>query len=255
MAQVDYVLRFIDFIENFRDERGELKYVKMLKQMRKKADKTLTVYFSDFYKYDWVLAVNLLNKPEDILPKVVDELEKLINVIDSAFNVRTEEIGITFKVDADILQGVETEGVLQDYEGIVVFTGEVKRGIVRGCFRHENCNSTFFYELSGKDDRPTTCPLCGEKGEFKLIPSMSAYSNFQYVFVSNLPNAMKPNEKPVILQVILKDDLTGLVKPGDHVVLTGLWKKSLIRMPKPRLVNVLEAIDVEIKEKAPVQIV
>ena len=255
MAEVDYVQRFIDFIENFRDERGELKYVKMLKQMKKKADKTLTVYFSDFYKYDWVLAVKLLNKPEDILPKVVDELEKLFNVIDSAFNVRTEEIGITFKVDADILLGVKTEGVVKDYEGIVILAGEVERGIVRGCFKHEKCNSSFFYELSGRDDRPITCPLCGKGGKFKLIPSMSSLGYFQYIFVSNLPSEIKPNEKPVILQVILKDDLTGLVKPGDHVVLTGLWKKSVIRTPKRRFVNVLEAIDLEIKEKAPVQIV
>jgi len=252
MTQVDYVQRFIDFIENFRDDRGELKYVKMLRQMKKKADKTLTVYFSDFYRYDWVLAVKLLNKPEDILPKVVDELEKLINVIDSAFNVRTEEIGISFKVDADILRGLETEGIVKEYEGIVILTGEVERGIVRGCFRHEKCNSTFFYELSGKDDRPTVCPLCGKGGKFKLIPLMSAYGNFQYIFVSNLPNDIKPNEKPIILQVVLKDDLTGLVKPGDHVVLTGLWEKSVVKMPKPRFVNVLEAIDLEIKWKAPV---
>jgi len=195
MAQADYVQRFIDFIENFRDERGELKYVKMLKQMRKRADKTLTVYFSDFYRYDWILAVKLLNKPEEILPKVVDELEKLINVIDSAFNDRTEEIGITFKVDANILPELETEEVVKDYEGIVLLAGEVERGIVRGCFKHEKCNSTFFYELSGRDNRPTTCPLCGKGGKFKPIPSMSSLGYFQYAFVSNLPNVMKPNEK------------------------------------------------------------
>ena len=255
MAQVDYVQRFIDFIENFRDERGELKYVKMLKQMRKKADKTLTVYFSDFYRYDWVLAVKLLNKPEDILPKVVDELEMLINVIDSAFNVRTEEIGVTFKVDTDILQGLETEEVVQNYEGIVILTGEVERGIVRGCFKHDECNSTFFYELSGKDDRPTSCPFCKKGGKFRLIPSMSAYGNFQYIFMSDLPSVIKPNEKPMILQVVLKDDLTGLVKPGDHVVLTGLWKKSVVKTPKPRFVNMLETVDLEIRKRAPVQIV
>ena len=255
MAQVDYVQRFIDFLENFRDEKGELKYIKMLKQMRKKADKTLTVYFSDFYKYDWVLAVKLLNKPEDILPKVIDELEKLINVIDSAFNVRTEEIGVVFKVDVDVLPRFETEEVVKDYEGIILLAGEVERGIVRGCFRHEKCNSTFFYELSGRYDRPTSCPLCGKGGKYKLIPSMSSLGNFQYVFVSNLPSEIKPNERPVILQVMLKDDLTGLVKPGDDVVLTGLWRKSVTKMPKRRFMNVLEAIDLEIREKTQVQII
>jgi len=253
MAQVDYVQRFIDFIENFKDERGELKYIKMLKQVREKAEKTLTVYFSDFYRYDWVLAVKLLNKPEDILPKIIDELEKLINVIDSAFNVKTEEIGIVFKVDANILLGLDN--TVHEYEGIVIFTGKVERGIVRGCYRHEKCNSTFFYELSGKGDKPTSCPLCRKGGKFKLIPSMSAYGNFQNIFVSNLPNTIKPDEKPIILQVILKDDLAGLVKPGDHVVLTGLWRKSVIKTPKPKFVYWLEAIDLEIKEKAPLQIV
>jgi len=54
---------------------------------------------------------------------------------------------------------------------------------------------------------------------------------------------------------MFKDDLAGLVKPGDHVVITGLWKKSLIKMPKRRFVHMLEAVDLEIKEKAPVQIV
>ena len=248
MTRVDYVQRFIDFIENFRDERGKLKYVEMLRKMRKSVNKTLTVYFSDLYRYDWMLAVKLLNEPEDILTKVVDEIEKLISVIDSAYNTRTEEIRVVFKLDAGILLGLE--GAVKEYEGVVIFAGEVERGIVRGCFRHEECNSAFFYDLAGKDDRPISCPLCGKGGKFELIPSMSAYGYFQYIFVSNLPNAIKPGEKPMILQAILKDDLVGLVKPGDHVVITGLWRKRVIKMPKPGFAYILEAIDLGIKEKA-----
>ena len=54
----------------------------------------------------------------------------------------------------------------------------------------------------------------------------------------------------MILKAILKDDLTGLVKPGDHVVLTGIWRKRAIKTPMPDFAYILEAIDLEIKEKA-----
>ncbi|HPE62673.1 MAG TPA: minichromosome maintenance protein MCM, partial [Methanothrix sp.] len=74
-----------------------------------------------------------------------------------------------------------------------------------------------------KFQEPYDCPneACDRRGPFKLLLDRSRFVDAQNVRVQESPEELRGGEQPQTLDVQLEDDLTGIIYPGDRVVING----------------------------------
>src|SRR5262249_43589604 len=74
---------------------------------------------------------------------------------------------------------------------------------------------------------PIDCTSCGRpvgKTRFRLLPERSTYIDSQRIEVQENPETLKGGAHPQGLSVLLTEDLTGRLIPGNRVVVNGTLK-------------------------------
>ena len=134
--KMDYVQKFIDFIENYTDEKGNKKYIERLKQLINERKEKLVVEMPDIYRYEPLLAIKLMNdlyiNDKSLLNTISEMLYKLLVMLYGRIDI--ERIEIEFPAYDYTLMGVfpgeENKQQEEEFEGYVVFVGLIERKIV-----------------------------------------------------------------------------------------------------------------------------
>jgi replicative DNA helicase Mcm len=74
---------------------------------------------------------------------------------------------------------------------------------------------------------PLECPSCGKpagRTRFRLMPERSTYIDSQRIEVQENPESLKGGAHPQGLAVLLTEDLTGKVLPGNRIIVNGTLK-------------------------------
>ncbi len=106
-------------------------------------------------------------------------------------------------------------------EGIVRKVTEVRPKVISAAFRCLNCRNIINLP---QDDATLRYPYecrCGGK-RFQLIPERSVSIDSQRVKIQEYPENLRGGEQPQSIDVILEGDLTGLINPGDRVIINGI---------------------------------
>ena len=79
----------------------------------------------------------------------------------------------------------------------------------------------------GTFEEPENCPNpeCNRR-KLKLIPGKSRFVDSQKVRIQESPEGLRGGERPQTLDVEMTDDLTGMIAPGDRVVLNGVLRSK-----------------------------
>jgi len=125
MAQLDYVQRFVDFLENYKDESGKPIYLEEIRRMARDKEKLLIVYITDIYSYDPILGIKVINDrlsdDDKLFQAFLDKLVSLINIIDATKKVKTEEVILSIPLNINIIKRSK-----QKLNGYVALVGRVK---------------------------------------------------------------------------------------------------------------------------------
>lgn len=65
---------------------------------------------------------------------------------------------------------------------------------------------------------------CGKRGPFKILIEKSDFVDAQKLQVQESPENLKGGTQPQSLDVDVEDDLAGIVKPGDRVIINGILR-------------------------------
>lgn len=106
-------------------------------------------------------------------------------------------------------------------EGIVRKVTEVRPRVISAAFRCLNCRNIINLP---QDDATLRYPYecrCGGK-RFQLIPERSVSIDSQRVKIQEYPENLRGGEQPQSIDVVLEGDLTGLINPGDRVIINGI---------------------------------
>ncbi|MEM1576210.1 MAG: minichromosome maintenance protein MCM [Archaeoglobaceae archaeon] len=106
-------------------------------------------------------------------------------------------------------------------EGIVRKVTEVRPKVVSAAFRCTNCKNIVY---SPQDDTTLRYPYecrCGSK-RFQFLPEKSISVDSQRVKIQEYPENLRGGEQPQSIDVILEGDLTGIINPGDRVIVNGI---------------------------------
>ena len=139
-------------------------------------------------------------------------------------------------------------------EGILRKTTEVRPRIVSAVFRCRSCgkNTDPVPQGYGRFDEPDVCPNCERKTRLDLVMNRCRFVDAQKLRIQESPEGLRGGEQPQTLDIDVTDDLTGMVSPGDRVVVNGILR-SVQRVnygQKSTLFDIyLECNSIEVAEK------
>ncbi|KAK4702874.1 DNA replication licensing factor MCM4, partial [Phenoliferia sp. Uapishka_3] len=205
---------------------------------------------------------NLLNYPQEIIP-ILDQVLKdcacdwawnnLGGALSRADNTARAEAmeAAVFKVRP--YGGERTVNMRdlnpQDIDKIVCIKGLVIRAtpiipdMKLAFFRCLSCSHTVSVEIDrGQIAEPDKCPreICGLQGSMSLIHNRCEFADRQIVRLQETPDAVPDGQTPHTVSLCLYDELVDLVKPGDRIALTGIFRSVPVRLnPRQRVIKSL----------------
>ncbi len=203
------------------------------------------------------LAFELLRSPGKVIGDIKDAISqnKLIKLKDGK---EPERLNIRFTnlPQKTAVRDIRAEQIntFVAVEGIIRKTTEVRPRIVSAVFRCRSCGKLTdpVSQGYGQFDEPDFCPNCERKTRLDLVMNRCQFIDTQKLRVQESPEGLRGGEQPQTLDVDATDDLTGLVAPGDRVVVNGILR-SVQRVnygQKSTLFDIyLECNSVEIAEK------
>lgn len=110
-------------------------------------------------------------------------------------------------------------------EGIVVRATQPTERIIIAQFKCQRCDHvTLIPQTDRRFTKPFECENdgCGRKGPFHYMKDESERIDYQVVRLQELPETLKGGEKSQVIDVVLEEDLAGILNPGNKVSITGI---------------------------------
>ncbi|MFO7793077.1 MAG: minichromosome maintenance protein MCM [Candidatus Saliniplasma sp.] len=111
-------------------------------------------------------------------------------------------------------------------KGLVRKATEVRPRLTTAVFQCMRCGANIKVEQSaGKIEEPMECQGCGKssnKTSFKLVLEESKFTDYQTLEIQESPEDLRGGEQPQRLKGWTKEDLVGIVSPGDRIVMNGI---------------------------------
>ncbi|NPE31075.1 minichromosome maintenance protein MCM [Methanococcoides sp. SA1] len=189
--------------------------------------RSIVVDFPDLEQFDADLAYELLEHPDDVIPYAEQALREIdIPIEKDLDDAHVQFINVPNRV---AIRELRSKHLLKfiSIEGMIRKATEVRPKITNAAFMCMRCENASFEPQDGpKFVEPTDCEneSCGKKGPFKLLIDQSTFLDAQKLQVQESPESLKGGSQPQSLDVDAEDDLAGLVKPGDRLVINGVLR-------------------------------
>ncbi|NPE28081.1 minichromosome maintenance protein MCM [Methanococcoides sp. SA1] len=189
--------------------------------------RSIVVDFPDLEQFDADLAYELLEHPDDVIPYAEQALREIdIPIEKDLDDAHVQFINIPNRVP---IRELRSKHLLKfiSIEGMIRKATEVRPKITNAVFMCMRCENTSTEPQDGpKFSEPKYCEneTCGKNGPFKLLIDQSSFLDAQKLQVQESPESLKGGHQPQSLDVDAEDDLAGLVKPGDRLVINGILR-------------------------------
>ncbi|WVQ63505.1 uncharacterized protein L199_001658 [Kwoniella botswanensis] len=132
---------------------------------------------------------------------------------------------------------------LVSVKGLVIRATPVIPDMTTAFFRCMVCQHTVQADIDrGKINEPERCPrdVCSLKGTMSLIHNRSEFTDKQVIRLQETPDAVPDGQTPHTVSLCAYDELVDLVKPGDRVIITGIFRSIPVRVnPRQRSIKSL----------------
>jgi replicative DNA helicase Mcm len=217
---------FTRFIEEYRDEREEVKYEQALSEMAVRGLKSLVIDFTDLYAFDEDLARVILDNPLDHLPHFDIAAFSKLRMRDPMYADQMRRVHVRFRglpTETPLRRiGAEHISRLVMVTGIIVRASAVQPFITNAAYRCTSCGEMILMEQTDQFLKtPTQCPSCNSRRGFELVPKESVFIDSQRITIQERPEELPAGQLPRSVNVELKDDVVDMARPGDRISLTG----------------------------------
>jgi DNA replication licensing factor MCM4 len=128
-------------------------------------------------------------------------------------------------------------------KGLVIRATPVIPDMKVAFFRCLVCAHTVQAEIDrGKIDEPARCPrdVCASMGSMALIHNRCEFADRQAIRLQETPDAVPDGQTPHTVSLSVYDELVDVAKPGDRLVVTGIFRSVPVRVnPRNRTVKSL----------------
>lgn len=110
-------------------------------------------------------------------------------------------------------------------------------------FRCLTCSHTVQVEIDrGKIEEPARCPrdVCASVGTMSLMHNRCEFADRQVIRLQETPDAVPDGQTPHTVSLSVYDELVDVAKPGDRVIVTGIYRSVPVRTnPRQRTLKSL----------------
>jgi replicative DNA helicase Mcm len=209
-----------------------------------------------FGKPGIAMADELLENPGKVLEDVWDAIKngQLIRTKDGK---EPKEINIRFTnlPRKTLIRNIRSDDINRyiSVEGILRKTTEVRPRIIEAVFRCPAGHFTVKQQKYGKFIEPEGCATDGcTFKKLELMPKRSKFVDSQKLRIQESPEGLRGGEQPQTLDIDVTDDLSGMVSPGDRIIINGILRsmQRVIKGEKSTVFDIfLECNSIEVAEK------
>jgi replicative DNA helicase Mcm len=205
------------------------------------------------------LADDLLHSPGKSIEDVRDAIRQYNLIFNKDEEENVEQINIRFNnlPRKTAIRDIRSHHIntFVTVEGILRKTTEVRPRITSAVFRCLQCGdlTSPYRQGYGRFQEPfRPCRQCEKQTKMELVPQKSAFIDAQKLRIQESPEGLRGGEQPQTLDVDVTDDLTGLVAPGDRVIINGILRsvQRVTYSSKSTLFDIyVECNSIEVAEK------
>ncbi|XP_070587514.1 DNA replication licensing factor MCM6 [Erythrolamprus reginae] len=223
---------FQDFLEQFQNNDGEVKYLQDAEELIRPERNTLTVSFEDLEQFNQQLASTIQEEFYRVYPYLCRAVKTFAkdhgNVPPNKdFYVAFQDLPTRHKIREMTSARI---GSLMRISGQVVRTHPVHPELVSGIFLCLDCQTVIKdVEQQFKYTQPNICrnPVCANRKRFLLDTNKSRFVDFQKVRIQETQAELPRGSIPRSVEVILRAEAVESAQAGDKCDFTG----SLIVVP------------------------
>jgi len=214
--------------------------------------RSLVVNYDRLEIFDREIARDLIEDPESVILSLEFALKDTdLPLLKKLDNAHVRVINIPNRIPIRDLRSKHLSKFIA-VEGMIRRATEVRPRITKAAFKCMRCDTVTYVEQPGsKLDEPYSgCENenCGKRGPFKLVIEQSEFIDSQKGQIQESPESLKGGSNPQSIEINFSDDLTGLVSPGDRVIINGILRSvpRMLREGKSTFYDlVLEANSIE----------
>ncbi|XP_060683822.1 DNA replication licensing factor MCM6-like [Hemiscyllium ocellatum] len=218
---------FQDFLEEFQNSDGEVKYLHDAEELIRPERNTLAVSFVDLEQYNQQLATTIQEEFYRVYPylcRAVRNFARDHGTIppNKEFYVAIQDLPARHKIRELTAARI---GTLLRISGQVVRTHPVHPELVSGTFMCLDCQTVVKdVEQQFKYTQPNICrnPVCANRRRFMLDTNKSRFVDFQKVRIQETQAELPRGSIPRSVEVILRAEAVESAQAGDKCDFTGM---------------------------------
>ncbi|KAK1166047.1 zygotic DNA replication licensing factor mcm6-B-like [Acipenser oxyrinchus oxyrinchus] len=218
---------FQDFLEEFQNSDGDVKYLRDAEELIRPERNTLLVSFADLEQFNQELATTIQEEYYRVYPFLCRAVRSFArdhgNMIpaNKEFYLAIQDLPSRHKIRELTTARV---GALVRISGQVVRTHPVHPELVSGTFLCLDCQTVVKdVEQQFKYTQPNICrnPVCSNRRRFMLDTNKSRFVDFQKVRIQETQAELPRGSIPRSLEVILRAEAVETAQAGDKCDFTG----------------------------------
>ena len=224
--------QFRRFLSNHTDDAGDQVYAQRLRDMVRANACSLEVDYVDLASRVPQVAIWVADLPNEILPILDDTtLELAISEFegygDVAKHVYVRIAHLPLQESLRDLRHFHVNQLVR-VDGVVTRRTGVFPQLDRVMFDCAKCGAVLgpFFQTGDKEIKLNSCAACSSKGPFALNVRDTVYRNYQKVTLQESPGSVPAGRLPRSKEILLLNDLVDGVRPGEEVVVTGIFQHA-----------------------------
>eukprot|EP00884_Botryococcus_braunii_P021098 jgi/Botrbrau1/7672/Bobra.0159s0114.1 len=224
--------RFVRFLQDFRNENGELVYRKRIQDMCSQNKQSLEVEWAHVSAYNTLLVLWSADQPKVMLgifhkaalEAVLDQFPDYTTIHQEVF-VRFLNLPLVDSI-RDLRQFhlnrlVRVKGVCTRRTAVYPQLDMIKMDCL-------SCGYVLgpLIQNGQTEVKAGSCPNCQKPGPFQVNVQETVYRNYQKITVQESPGSVPAGRLPRQKDVILLHDLVDIARPGEMVDITGVYVNS-----------------------------
>ncbi|XP_057601746.1 DNA replication licensing factor MCM6 isoform X2 [Hippopotamus amphibius kiboko] len=217
---------FLDFLEEFQNSDGEIKYLQLAEELIRPERNTLVVSFVDLEQFNQQLSTTIQEEFYRVYPYLCRALKTFVKdrkeiPLAKDFYVAFQDLPTRHKIRELNSSRI---GLLTRISGQVVRTHPVHPELISGTFLCLDCQTVIKdVEQQFKYTQPNICrnPVCANRRRFLLDTNKSRFVDFQKVRIQETQAELPRGSIPRSLEVILRAEAVESAQAGDKCDFTG----------------------------------
>jgi DNA replication licensing factor MCM4 len=228
-------------LKNSLEEENELShYMQKLRQVKEVDQFFVVIDAEHIFDFNEQLYSLLILFPADIillLDKIVTEIYRF-DFLDDRERVMFDKSILTQIINLQEqfrLRALDSKHInkLVSIKGIVIRTSSINPEMKEAHFQCASCNYSVDVPVDkGRIDEPKICPRCQSKGTFQLNHNLSLFTDQQQIKLQEQTDQVPEGETPTHVNLICYDDMVDSCKPGDSIIITGIYRAQPQRVTR-----------------------